>query len=77
MSIEEDTRIIYMNLPLTIKAFTKESDGFYTIVLNENLCYEQNVLSAYHELSHIMNNDFDSGLSANQIEIKSHKGELT
>lgn len=74
MSIAEDLRIVYMNLPLTIKAFTRENDGFYTIVLNGNLSYEQNVLSAYHELSHIMNKDFDSELSANEIELK-RKGE--
>ena len=43
------------------------------ISLNQNLSHEKNVITYAHELSHIVNNDFDSSCSAGLIEIFAHK----
>lgn len=63
----------YANLPTRIKAFTvKDKDGFYTIVLNQNLSYEQQEKSFLHEMEHINSGDFDSLLNADVIESMHH-----
>lgn len=66
-----DYKIIYMDLPIRIKGFVKETDGFFDIVLNQNLSYEQNVLSCIHELIHIENDDF-SRFDVQRIEYYAH-----
>lgn len=69
----DDIRTIYCNLPNTIKGFTVSTpDGYFTIVLNQNLSYEQNMISYTHEMEHIMNRDFESKCSAGMIEIMAH-----
>ena len=68
----EDIKIIYLPLPYSIKAYTVCSDGFYTIVLNCNLSWEQNKESYQHEMHHIQNGDFEKRCSADLIEIYSH-----
>lgn len=66
-----DYKIIYMDLPIRIKGFVKETDGFFDIVLNQNLSYEQNVQSFFHELIHIENDDF-SKFNVQLIEYYAH-----
>ena len=76
MIINDDYRVIYEDMPTTVKAFIKETDGFYNIVLNPRLTHEANIKSFADEMDHIVNKAFDSKLSADQIESKSHRRNL-
>lgn len=67
-----NVRTIYADMPATIGGYTICQDDYYTIVLNQNLSYDQNVASYYHELKHIKDKDFDSHMSADSIEKKRH-----
>ena len=70
-------RFEVMNLPCSIPAYVAEktdSDGdYYTIFINDNCSKERIEKAIKHELSHINNNDFNSELNANVIEILRHK----
>lgn len=70
--MNDDRKVVYQNLPTTIGGFTKETDGFYTIVLNARMTHERNRLTYKDETDHIDNRAFDSELSADQIELDSH-----
>lgn len=72
MIIADDYNVIYQDLPTTIGGFVKETDGFYTIVLNPRMSYERNLESFGDEMDHINSRAFDSDQSADQIENKSH-----
>lgn len=70
----DNIKTIYCNLPNTIKGFTVATpDDWFTIVLNENLSYEQNMLSYQHELEHILRGDFGKTLPVGLMEIIAHK----
>ena len=68
MRLDDCIRMVIVDMPATVKAYTVYQDGYYTIVVNSKLNHEQNILSVMHELEHINNKDFDSMLSVNQIE---------
>lgn len=68
-------RVTLQDLPISIKAFTKETDGFYNIVLNARLSADRQRKAYYEEIHHIINNDFDRDCSADQIEANSHGKE--
>lgn len=64
---------MYADLPNTIGGYTIASpDGFFTVVLNQNLCYDQNMKTYKHELDHIHKGDFDNICSADLLEICAH-----
>ena len=64
--------LVYKILPYTIKAIsTENADGGYTIIVNENLTYEEQVIAVKHEMWHIANNDFRKN-DVNAIEQKAH-----
>lgn len=68
-----ETTVIYADMPTTIKAYTViNSDNTYTIVLNSRLSREQHLLSYYHEMKHIENNDYDKKCDVNIIEFQAH-----
>ncbi len=68
-----ETTVIYADMPTTIKAYTViNSDNTYTIVLNSRLNREQHLLSYYHEMKHIENNDYDKKCDVNIIEFEAH-----
>ena len=69
----DNIRTIFVDLPNTIGGYTISKDDFYTIVLNQNLCYERNESTYLHELDHIKNGDFDKCCSADLIELYAHK----
>jgi hypothetical protein len=72
--IVDNIRTILCDLPNRIGGFTVSApDGNFTIVLNQNLSYEKNMLTYQHELSHIENGDFERGCSAGMLEIIAHK----
>ena len=70
--MNRDIKVVFANLPTSVKAFTVLTDGYYTIVLNQNLSREQNKLSYLHELSHIVNNDYEK-LDIQSIEANAHR----
>ena len=67
-----DYRVVYADMPTTVKGFVKETDGFYTIVINPKHSDATQRKTCQHELDHICNNDFDADLTADQIERKEH-----
>lgn len=69
----DNIRSIFCDLPLSIKGYTiATADGYFTIVLNQNLSREQNLESYAHEVDHILNGDFDKKCSADLIEFNAH-----
>ncbi len=71
--MNENTRIIYYDLPCSVKGFVKKtSDDYYVIVLNSRLNWEQNQSSLLHELEHIQKGDFEIDCNVQEIEYKRH-----
>lgn len=52
-------KVIYVNLPCSVRGFVVNNCGFYTIVLNSRLSMEENRKTYKHELEHIINDDFN------------------
>lgn len=69
----DNVRTILANLPTTIGGYTIYADGYYTIVLNENLSRKDNLLSYAHEMAHITAGDFEKRCSVDMIEAFAHK----
>ena len=69
----DNVRTVMCNLPHSIGGFTILSDDYYTIVLNVNLTYKKNMQTYSHELTHIINGDFDKKISVGLIETLAHK----
>ena len=67
--MNEDFNVVMQDLPTTIGGFTKETDGYYTIVLNSRMTHERNQQSYIHEVGHIDSMDFDKDRNADQIEL--------
>lgn len=63
-------------LPGTIKGYTVRKDGFYTIVVNENLNEDARMEAYAHEVDHINNGDYEKKCSADLIEFHAHGGTL-
>lgn len=60
-------------LPGSIRAFTvNNDDGTYSVVINDSLSRECQLKAYEHEIAHIEAGDFDSELSADEIEGKAH-----
>lgn len=61
------------DLPPRVKAFTRaNSDGSYTIVLNDQLCFDAQRAAFFEEMRHIVGGDFDCPESAGAIESMRH-----
>lgn len=61
-------------LPGSIRAFTvNNNDDTYTIVINDSLSRECQLKAYQHEIEHIENGDFDSELTADEIEHNAHR----
>ncbi len=71
--VDTDVRVLLIDLPTHIKGYTSAfPDGTYTIYLNSELNYEQNLQTYYHELHHIRCKDFDKNLNVSEIERDAH-----
>ncbi len=69
----DNVNTIYACMPPRIHSYVISNDDMsYTIVLNSNLSYEQNLLSYTHELEHIHNGDYDKKCSVDIIELSAH-----
>lgn len=67
--IMNDIFLRQIKMPLSIRAFTiLDSNDDYNVYLNADLSEEAKQISYNHELQHIKNNDFYSGLSVEEIE---------
>lgn len=54
------TNVVYLDMPCRVKGFIlKNDDGYYVIIINARLNFEQQMNVYNHELQHIANNDFD------------------
>lgn len=69
----DNVRTVYCDLPVSIGGFTvATADDYFTIVVNQNLSYYQNVETYKHELTHIVNGDFDKQTPVDIIEVITH-----
>lgn len=70
-----DTNVIYLDMPLSVKAYTVCCpDDTYTIVLNSRHSFEQLLKSYHHEMKHIENGDYDRICpDVGIIEINAHE----
>jgi hypothetical protein len=59
-------------MSMSIKGYTVLKDGFYTIVINANLCEATRRKTYKHEYEHIINGDFEKRASADLIEVIAH-----
>ena len=75
--MNEDFNVVMQDLPTTIGGFTKETDGYYTIVLNSRMTHERNQQSYIHEKGHIDSMDFDRERNIDQIEKKADERRNT
>jgi len=66
-------RVILAQLPARIRSYVVLVDGFYTIVLNDDLSPQAKHRACRHEMEHIQNGDFERSCSADLIEIKTHR----
>lgn len=63
--------VLLMDMPPTIHGFIKETDGYYTIVINSRLSRDMQQQCFLHELEHLENNDFEKD-NADEIERMRH-----
>lgn len=71
--IMDNINVVYVDMPAGVRSYVVlNSDESYTIVINSRLSHEQNLLSYYHEIDHILNGDYEKGCSADLIEISAH-----
>ena len=74
--MDERVRVILMPFDCDFRGVTlcrfEDGENYYTIVINENLCEEAQFRTFRHEIKHIANRDFDSPLSADEIERMRH-----
>ena len=70
--LEEEIRTVIAKLPPRIRAYTVLMDGYYTIVLNDDLSPQAKHRACQHELVHIENGDFERSVSADLLEVRAH-----
>ena len=68
-------RVIYLDMPTTIRSFAVKRDEEYTIVINPRLSCEDRQERYRHEVFHIENGDFEKECSVDLIEMVAHYGE--
>lgn len=65
----DDIYVKMINMDTCIKEqVTQNQDGSYTIFLNVRHSFDTLMKSYLHAVEHIVNDDFDSELSADEIE---------
>lgn len=72
--LQDDIRVIFRDMPPSIRAVTSTQDDFFTVIINSRCSHAAQKEAYKHELSHIEGGDFDKFLEeASEIEIKRHK----
>lgn len=67
------TKVINMDTAIS-EHVVSNIDGSYTIFLNARLTFESRLKSYEHAMRHILNDDFNSELTADEIEKARHAG---
>ena len=73
MAISSNIRVVLASMPARIRAYTVLMDGYYTIVLNDDLSPQAKHRACQHELTHIENGDFERNVSADLLEVRAHR----
>lgn len=73
--MREDIRTIIYPLPSNINSYVVRLNGYYTIVLNDELSTAGRIKAYNHEMEHIINGDLNSSEKADYIELWAHKDE--
>ena len=68
-----EVRVIYQDLPVTVRGFVCMIDGYYTIVINARMSRPMQEMTYHHEMEHIRSGDFDRQGCADAIERERHK----
>ena len=72
----ENVRVCYCELSCEVKGFVakrfEDGEDYYTIYINSNIREEMQQETLKHELSHILNCDFESDSHVNEIECLRH-----
>ncbi len=68
----DNIRVIFVDLPCSIRGFTKKRLENYTIVLNSRLNKETNDNSLKHEIDHIRNGDLEREADVDRLEYTAH-----
>ena len=66
--------VYYIDLPTTIKGFSRKTAEGYCIVLNARISSDAQIRAYLHEVEHIERGDFDAEDDADSIERRRHKG---
>jgi len=66
-------RVINMDTAIS-EQVVSNIDGSYTIFLNARLTFESHLKSYVHAMQHILNDDFNGELTADEIERIRHVG---
>lgn len=72
MAISNNIRVVLASMPARIRAYTVLMDGYYTIVLNDDLSPMAKHRAYRHELFHIENGDFERSAPADLLEVRTH-----
>lgn len=70
--LPDNTTVRIVKLPLRVHAMVVRHDCYNTILINEGLSAEGMLRAYNHELLHIKRGDFDSDLTADEIEAIVH-----
>lgn len=70
--MDDNIRVILVDMPIGYRAFTLPKNGFYTVYINSRYCREQNEISLKHEIRHIKNGDYDKKSSVDLLEFYAH-----
>lgn len=73
--LPDDTTVHIVKLPLRVHAMVVRHDCYNTILINEALSADGMARALRHEISHIERGDFDSDLTADEIESAVHAEE--
>lgn len=71
------THVELVDLPTTIRGFTKKTEDDYTIVINARMSENIRLRTYRHELEHIMRGDLDSLADIDRIEKELHDVDRT
>lgn len=67
-----NVNVIIVDMPCSIRGFTRKNAENCTIFLNSRLNREQNLKTYKHELDHILKNHLDMEINVQEIELIAH-----
>ena len=67
-----DIFVKLMDLPCSVRGFTKKHAKGCTIVLNSRMSREQNIITYKHELKHISEGHLDREVNVQEVESELH-----